>query len=130
VIAIDTNVVVRFIVKDDLAQFAKAERLLAAQPVLVLNTVLLEAEWVLRKVYLNTSDKVGGALKAFVSLETVHTENIDDMIVALDAYAKGMDFADAMHLAQAAGTIGFASFDKSLQRTAKRLGGFVPVTSP
>lgn len=129
-IAIDTNVVVRFIVKDDMAQFAKAERLVASEPVLVLNTVILESEWVLRKIYRNTPDKIGGALKAFVSLETVHAEDIDEMIIALDAYAKGMDLADAMHLAQSSSAQIFATFDKSLQRSAKRIGGFIPVTSP
>ena len=129
-IAIDTNVVVRLIVKDDLGQFRSAERLVSTQPVFLLKTVLLEIEWVLRKIYQNSPEEIGGALKALVSLETVHVEDIGEIVIALDAYAQGMDFADAMHLAQAAGTNGFASFDKSLQRTAKRVGGCIPVMVP
>ena len=50
-IAIDANVVVRLLVDDDHGQFRRARRLLAASPVFVANTVLLECEWVLRSVY-------------------------------------------------------------------------------
>jgi predicted nucleic acid-binding protein len=35
--------------------------------------------------------------------------------------AQGMDFADALHLATAAGCAAFASFDRRLAKAAKRL---------
>lgn len=41
-----------------------------------------------------------------------------------------MTFADAMYLAQAARTHRFASFDNALKRSAKQIGGFVPVVMP
>ncbi len=55
-IGIDTNVLVRFLVRDDEAQFERARRLLRreatrGEPVLISLLVLLEAEWVLRSRY-------------------------------------------------------------------------------
>ena len=55
-IGIDTNVLVRFLVQDDEAQFEKARRLIkrevaAGRKVFVNQLVLLEAEWVLRSRY-------------------------------------------------------------------------------
>ena len=54
--ALDTNVLVRFLVRDDERQFAKAQKLIkressAGETVLVSQLVLLEAEWVLRSRY-------------------------------------------------------------------------------
>jgi predicted nucleic acid-binding protein len=35
---------------------------------------------------------------------------------------QGMDFADALHLASAAGCVAFASFDRGLKQTAAKMG--------
>jgi len=55
-IALDTNVLVRFLVRDDAAQFERAQRLIrresnAGEPVFISLLVLLETEWVLRSRY-------------------------------------------------------------------------------
>lgn len=47
-IALDTNILVRFFVRDDEGQALKARALIAASQVLILTTVLMETEWVLR----------------------------------------------------------------------------------
>lgn len=69
-IGIDTNVLVRFLVRDDQRQFEKAQRLIKreasrGETVLVSQLVLLEAEWVLRSRY--TVGK-GEILRAFSGL--------------------------------------------------------------
>jgi predicted nucleic-acid-binding protein len=69
-IGIDTNVLVRFLVRDDQRQFEKAQRLIKreasrGETVLVSQLVLLEAEWVLRSRY--AVGKVG-ILRAFSGL--------------------------------------------------------------
>lgn len=129
-IAVDTNIVVRIVVNDDPAQVRRASDFVTANRVLFLTSVILEVEWVLRSIYFLSAKQIVGSLQDFLSLETVTAENSDVVLMVLDAYAKGMDFSDAMHLAQSAGAAGFATFDKSLLRTAKRVGGFVPVTLP
>lgn len=55
-LGIDTNVLVRYLVRDDPEQFARARRLIrrevnAGQLILVSLLVLLETEWVLRSRY-------------------------------------------------------------------------------
>lgn len=50
-IAVDTNVVVRLLTGDDREQSAAAASLFAAEPVWIAKTVLLEAGWVLRRLY-------------------------------------------------------------------------------
>jgi len=69
-IGIDTNVLVRFLVRDDRRQFEKAQRLIKreasrGETVLVSQLVLLEAEWVLRSRY---AVGKGEILRAFSGL--------------------------------------------------------------
>jgi predicted nucleic-acid-binding protein len=45
--AVDTNLLVRALVRDDAAQSAAAESVLANEPVFIPVTVMLELEWVL-----------------------------------------------------------------------------------
>ena len=49
--SLDTNVVVRLIVGDDLPQVRLAERLVASRLCHVVTSVLMESEWVLRASY-------------------------------------------------------------------------------
>ena len=50
-LAVDTNVVVRYLTGDEVEQFAKAKALIDGEDVFVCTTVLLETEWVLRSLY-------------------------------------------------------------------------------
>ena len=49
--AIDTNVLVRALVRDDTTQSARAEALLSEHRIFIPVTVMLELEWVLRSRY-------------------------------------------------------------------------------
>jgi predicted nucleic-acid-binding protein len=122
VIAIDTNVVVRYLVADEPAQFQRATALIESEAVFVSSTVAHEAEWVLRVSYRLDRATVLAALRGFAGLPTVAFENTIVLGQAFDWAEQGMDFADALHLAGAAGCDAFASFDRALQRTAARLG--------
>ena len=50
VLAVDTNVVVRFLTGDEPAQAGRARALFEHEAVLLLKTVLLETEWMLRRL--------------------------------------------------------------------------------
>jgi predicted nucleic acid-binding protein len=52
----------------------------------------------------------------------VDLEDAPAVAQALDWFTAGMDFADALHLASSGGAARFATFDKKLAATAKRLG--------
>ena len=49
-LAVDTNVVVRFLTGDEPAQAERARSIFEREAVLLLKTVMLETEWVLRRV--------------------------------------------------------------------------------
>ena len=70
-LAVDTNVVVRYLANDDTAQAARAQRLLARDDVFVPLTVLLEAEWVLRGAFGIPAADVVRALRGFAGLPRV-----------------------------------------------------------
>ena len=98
--AIDTNVLVRYLTGDEPEQAARARTAIEAGDVFVSTTVLLESEWVLRSVYGFAGGKVAVALRAFAGLPGVSVENPALLSKALTLAEKGMDFADALHLAR------------------------------
>jgi len=65
-------------------------------------------------------------LRAFAGLPRVTLEDPDRSATALDWMARGIDFADALHLVQSEGCEAFATFDARLAKSAKHLGG-IPV---
>jgi predicted nucleic acid-binding protein len=129
VLAIDTNIVVRFLVRDEPEQAAKARALLEAQDVLLISSVLLESEWVLRNAYGLARRQVLDRLRAFVGLPHVKLQEPERAATALEWAEAGMDFADAFHLAAAEGCEAFASFDKRLMKTAGRIAA-IPIRQP
>jgi predicted nucleic acid-binding protein len=120
-ISIDTNVVVRFLVRDNLNQFRRADRLIRENEVFVALTVVLEAEWVLRDAYEKPRRAVAQALRDFGGLPTVVLEDAPRVLRALDWAGAGMDLADALHLSASAQGAAFASFDRKLAKIARRL---------
>ncbi len=121
-LAIDTNIVVRYLAADHLEQSRKAKALIDSKKVFVAVTVLLESEWVLRSVYGFSPNDVAKALAAFAGLPNVTVENANLAAKALDWARRGMDFADALHLAKAQGCEAFVSFDRRFAKAAKALG--------
>ncbi|MBX5145180.1 type II toxin-antitoxin system VapC family toxin [Rhizobium lentis] len=121
-IAIDTNLVVRYLTGDHPEQSARAREIIDGQAIFVAVTVVLEAEWVLRSVYGYSSSDVAQALRAFGGLSTVTIEDSATIAVAFDLVAKGMDFADALHLTKGAHCAAFVSFDRKFLKAAQAAG--------
>jgi predicted nucleic-acid-binding protein len=121
VLAVDTNVVVRYLTRDDAEQFAKASALIGSNDVYVCTTVLLETEWVLRRGYRFSRQRIIAALAAFAGLPRVTVEDPALAAKALDWTRHGMDFADALHLAKAQGCEAFVSFDQRVAAVANAL---------
>jgi predicted nucleic-acid-binding protein len=119
--AVDTNILVRFLVKDDKAQYESASEIFRSHEVFIPRTVILETEWVLRYVYDFDSGKILDAFKSLFGLSNIHTEDFHIMSEAVSMAEKGLDFADALHLASSRGADKFMSFDKSLVKKAGTL---------
>lgn len=129
-IAADTNILVRYLVEDDVAQTDRAEAVLRGSAVFLPKTVLLETEWVLRATYRFDRKAISAGLSRLLGLPGVETEDASAIARALDWYRQGLDFADALHLASSGEAEAFASFDAALRRRARRLSGAPPTVEP
>jgi predicted nucleic-acid-binding protein len=129
--ALDTNVLARFFVDDaDDAQAAKqrpAAIAALAERSFVSVTVLLELEWVMRGFYELPTKDISRVFLALASIGHVTLEDRDAVLVAVDGLGKGLDFADALHLARSSRASGFVTFDRRLARRAKGLALAPPV---
>jgi predicted nucleic acid-binding protein len=121
-LAIDTNVVVRYLVGDHPKQSAKARALIDGNDVFVSTTVMLETEWVLRSVYGYALLEVCKALRDFAGLARVSLDDPALLAAAIDRAAQGMDFADALHLGGAQDCDAFVTFNEQLIKAAKAVG--------
>ena len=119
--ALDTNVLVRYIVQDDARQLAAARRLISrcvaeGSTLFVPVTVVLELEWVLRSSFEFGKDDVLMALSSLFSAADLSFESERALEVALQLFRKGSaDFADCLHVALAAqaGEQPLWTFDKA-----------------
>ena len=127
-VAADTNVVLRFILKDDPIQSPLARDLIASNKIFVPVTVMLEAEWALRRVYKLPKPDVINALTAIIETETIQVDQADFVLAALELTEQGVDFADALHLASSTQCDWLATFDKDFVKFAK--GATPPVHKP
>lgn len=129
-IAVDTNIIVRYLVEDDVPQTDQAEVVLRSGAVLVPKTVLLEAAWVLRTGYRFDRAAVAHGLRQLLGLPGVTVEDPGVVARALDLHDQGFDFADALHLASSRRADAFATFDHGLRRRARHVPDLVPVVAP
>lgn len=121
-LAIDTNVVVRYLTGDDPIQSPQARALIDRHDIFVSRTVILESEWVLRAAYGFSAAQVCTTLRAFAGLPNIEIENPAIIAEALDLAEQGVDFADALHLVAGRACDAFATFDRKLIAMAGRLG--------
>lgn len=119
-IAVDTNILVRYAVKDDKSQTALATSFIASNQCHVLKSVILELAWVLSSSsgYNLTRKVVTERLRHILGLPSMDTEDAVQVAQAIDWYEKGMDFADALHLASSCDVKGFATMDSRMSRKA------------
>ena len=118
---VDTNVLVRAIVADDPGQVRRARKLLKSSRILLLESVILELEWVLRYSYEMSREEVGGALRILIGLRNVQVERKRLVLNVIEAYEKGVDFADALHYAGAEG-LEVKTFDRKFVNRGKKEG--------
>ncbi len=122
--AVDTNIVIRLLTRDDKAQYEKAYRIFSEEDYIFISaTVFLEAEWVLRHAYGLEAARIVDTLTGLLELPNVHTEDPVKISSALGWHSGGLDFADALHLANSQNCGKFMTFDKAFFKEANGLGG-------
>lgn len=123
--ALDTNILIRLITRDDAKQATVAAREAESGEILLLHTVLIEVEWVLRASYKWPRRQIHDALAALIRVENVIADDPAMLDWALSRYAAGADFADMIHLSMAHDAKEFVTFD---QRLGQAMGDLpVPV---
>ena len=100
-IALDTNVLVRFLTQDDDAQFQVATGLIEGctrdAPGYVCREVMIELVWVLERAYKYSREEIAEALLSIVTASQLSVENAQDIASVVNLYRKeGYDFADLM----------------------------------
>jgi predicted nucleic-acid-binding protein len=121
VIAVDTNLIVRLLTRDDPGQYRKAHRIFQDNDVFIANTVILETKWVLRFAYKFAPDRICEALSLLFGLSNVHATNPVIIHQAIQWHLEGLDFADALHLAESQHCTEMITFDESFAKKAKTL---------
>ena len=111
IVAVDTNVVIRFLVDDSPAEGKRARLLFETHRIHLPETVILEAEWVLRAVYCFSPLEISAALRSLLRLPNVNVDDRAAVAQVLDWFDEGFDFADAMHYVRSTG-LEFKTFDK------------------
>lgn len=120
-IAFDTNLLVRALVVDNPDQVAVVRQLIASDTIFISRTVLLETEWVLRSRYKKTRRQLTAFFTALLEIDGTVVEDAEAISHALDWYAKGADFADALHLV-ACGDAVMHTFDRDFCKAAREAG--------
>lgn len=124
-IAVDTNVLARYAVKDDHIQTVAATEFLKNNTCCILKTVLLELAWVLSSQagYNLPRTVVTERLRHICGLPTITVAEAAEAAQAITWYEQGMDFADALHLASSSSCSGFATMDKRMTTKAAKVAG-------
>ena len=79
--------------------------------VFVAKTVLLELEWVLRTACKLPRPDIHSAIGKLLGLTKLSTQSLGQVSQALDGCSRGLDFADALHLAASMADEGMFTFD-------------------
>jgi predicted nucleic-acid-binding protein len=124
--ALDTNVLVRYLVEDDPGQLATAKALLEhcvseGQSLFLPISVIVELEWVLRSTFGFGKDEIVQTLTDLLSSVELSFQDEPAVEMALLLYRKGSaDFADCVHIALAAqaGEQPLWTFDKKAAKLA------------
>ena len=120
--AVDTNVLVRLVTRDDPRQIAAAEAFVA-RGAWVPHVVLVEAIWVLASAYDLEAPALATAINMLLNHRDLTIQDADVVATALEQYRKkpAVSFSDCLVLevARKAGHLPLGTFDRDLAK----LGG-------
>lgn len=117
--AVDTNLLVRLITRDDRKQLAQAEAFVE-RGAWVSTLVLAETSWVLGSVYGLEHDEIATVVEMLLSHEHLSLQDADVVAAALEQYRElpALGFTDCLvvELARKAGHLPVGTFDRRLGR--------------
>lgn len=114
--------------RDDPAQAEVAKQIIESGDILIVSTVFVEFEWVLRGVYKWSRARINAALTAVINVENIATDDDAGIRWAIERHGEGADFADMLHIARAQSADRFVTFDQRVRRFAGNEAGVVVET--
>jgi len=118
-LAVDTNVLVRLIVRDDSKQTSAAEEFIA-KGAWVSHLVLLEAVWVLDAVYDRSAEQIAAAVEMLLNHKDLSIQDSDVVAMTLDQFRSrpSVGFSDCLVLevARRAGHLPLGTFDRDFAK--------------
>lgn len=120
-IAIDTNIIIRLLTRDDKNQYNASLQLFNKEQIFIPDTVILETEWVLRFAYEFKPKDVCIAFRKLFGLPNVHLTNELIVAQAIDWHENELEFADSFHLALCQQISSLKTFDEKLIKKSKGL---------
>jgi len=123
----DTNIIVRYLIKDDITLYAKAKEFFdkvknGHTKAIILESVIAECVYVLTKIYQVPKDKVAESLIDILHYKGIANDDQNELIRALSFFSeKGLDIVDCILCAKAveSGDHLF-TFDADLDKLVKR----------
>jgi len=130
---LDTNVIVRFILKDEKNQAEKAKKFLEKtvenkEKLVVSSLVIAEVIYVLEKFSQASKEEISKIITSFLNLPIIEVEQKKILLLALNLYPKlNIDFVNCYHIAfcQVFEIKEVVSFDKDFKKTS-----FVKLVEP
>ena len=117
--AVDTNVLVRLVVRDDAKQVRAAEAFIVGGA-WVSHLVLAETTWVLDAVYERTAEQIAAAIDMLLNHEHLTMQDADVVTAAIENFRKrpGLGFSDCLvlEIARKAGHLPLGTFDRDLAK--------------
>jgi len=121
--ALDTNVLVRYLIADDRKQFELAkqfiEEAITNEALFIPLSVSVELEWVLRSLYEIKKAIIITTFNSLLEAREIEFQEESAIEIALSLYAdSNADFADCLHIAsaQTQGRIPLVTFDRKASR--------------
>ncbi len=132
--ALDTNILARFLIDDAHDEQAIKQReivkKIVCQPCFISLTVILELVWVMYARYQLSKEQISELLYLLVNAPHITIEHEKHIITAIEHFLQGMDFADALHVAQVAHCQQFYTFDKKFIKKSQALNVRPSVIEP
>lgn len=117
--AVDTNLLVRLLVRDDPKQVKSAEAFVS-KGAWVSHLVLVETLWVLDAVYRRSADQLGHAVEMLLNHANLTVQDADVAASALAMFRTrpSLGFSDCMvlEIARKSGHLPLGTFDRDLAR--------------
>jgi predicted nucleic-acid-binding protein len=117
--AVDTNVLVRLVTRDDRKQVAAAESYVS-KGAWVSTLVLVEATWVLTAVYELSHAEIATAIEMLLHHRDLTLQDSDTVAAALEQYrsrpALGFNDCLVLEVARKAGHLPLGTFDRDLSK--------------